>query len=79
MVELVGAFVDEDRPTLKLIVEDSGRTWLVEYDGIRRIPPETLQLGDVLIVSNPPDPGVMFMQATRRNGTAWKIEAVTLG
>ena len=68
----------DDRPTsaLRLLVPDSGRTWAITYQQIPRIPPSSIQRGDVFIVRNEEQDGVMFMQATRRNKTAWKLETV---
>lgn len=55
---------------LDLAVPDSGRTWSVLHHEIQRIPPDKLELGDVLIVRHATEPGVMFMQAiSRRPGT----------
>lgn len=68
-----------ERPALALLVADSGRTWLVMYDEIGRIPPSELELGDVLIVRHPTELGVMAMQAVRRNAAgAWDLEALQL-
>lgn len=64
---------------LRLLVPDSGRTWSVLYNEITQIPPKKILLGDVFIVRNPPHEGVMFLQATRPNGSAWKLDALELG
>lgn len=56
-----------ERPReLELLVADSGRTWLVVYDEINRIPPDALELGDVLIATHPTEPGRMVLQATHK-------------
>lgn len=65
-----------DRPPLKLLVRDSGRTWLISYDKIKRIPPDTIELGDVLIVRHPTETGVMAMQVTRTHKNAWHFDAL---
>lgn len=55
---------ERDESGLYLRVPDSGRTWCVQYDDIRRIPRKSIKHGDVLIVRNGEDDnGVMFMQA----------------
>ena len=66
------------RARLKLLVEDSGRTWLVRYDEITRIPPDQIELGDVFLARHPTEPGVMALQATAPHRNAWKLEALTL-
>lgn len=63
---------------LALKVPDSGRTWSVQYDDITRIPPDQMQLGDVLIVRRAGHSGVMFMQVTAPRKTAWKLENIEL-
>ena len=66
---------------LDLLVPDSGRTWSIIYQEIRSIPPGTIERGDVFIVRNATEPGVMFMQAIRPavNGhNGWHLEALEL-
>jgi len=63
---------------LALLVPDSGRTWSVNYDQIRFIEPERIELGDVFIVRNPPKKGVTFMQVTAPHRSAWKFEILHL-
>lgn len=70
---------DKPAPSnLRLIVPDSGRTWIgVMYDEINRIPPETVETGDVFIVHHPVHEGVMFMQAVRPKTNGWVLEDVS--
>ena len=61
---------------LALLVEDSGRTWCVLYDEINLIPPATVERGDVFIVRNRTESGVMFLQAIKPKINGWVLEAV---
>ena len=63
---------------LRMIVPDSGRTWCVNYEEIQKIPPDSMQLGDVLIVRNPPGTGVMFMQVVAPHGDAWELKSLDM-
>jgi len=65
-------------PRLVLVVPDSGRTWCVRYDEIRKIPQDTLQVGDVMIVRHPTEKGVMFMQITEPQPGVLEFEALEL-
>ena len=70
--------MNAERPAagLDLKVPDSGRTLLVMYGDIQKIPLGTLRLGDVLIVHHETQPGVMFMQAVAPFRAGWKFESI---
>jgi len=69
------AALGSERPRqLRMLVPDSGRTWAVMYHEINLIPPNELEIGDVLIVSHRTEPGVMAMQATERVGDSWTFD-----
>lgn len=65
-------------PKLQLVAPDSGRTWCVQYDEIRKIPQDALQSGDVLIVRHPTKEGVMFMQIIEPRPGVLEFEAIKL-
>lgn len=66
------------KPKLELVAPDSGRTWCVQYDEIRRIPQDSLQSGDVLIVRHPTKEGMMFMQIIEPRPGVLEFEALKL-
>lgn len=65
-------------PRLALVVPDSGRTWCVMYDQIRKIPARSFMKGDVMIVRHPKKEGVMFMQVTEPSPDVLEFEPVQL-
>jgi hypothetical protein len=71
---------DAKRPTgLQLLVADSGRTWVVTYGQLRKLPHDALELGDVLVVRHETESGVMVLQSVGKNARgSWDLQPLQL-